>query len=66
MRTPIGEFNGSLKGMPAVELGARVRETIRRRGPSQRPIGSVVMGNVIQAGNRMNPAVRRRSVVASR
>jgi acetyl-CoA C-acetyltransferase len=57
VRTPIGTFNGSLKDTPATELGAiAVRETLRRSGVDGSTIDSVVMGNVIQAGNKMNPA----------
>jgi acetyl-CoA C-acetyltransferase len=57
VRTAIGTFNGTFKDTPAVELGAAVvRETLRRSKVDPARIGSVVMGNVIQAGNRMNPA----------
>src|SRR6266576_6341866 len=57
VRTAIGTFNGRLKGTPATELGATVvRETLRRSTLDPGLVGSVVMGNVIQAGNRMNPA----------
>jgi acetyl-CoA C-acetyltransferase len=57
VRTAIGAYNGTLKGVPATELGAiAIRETLRRAGLSGDDIGTVVMGNVIQAGNRMNPA----------
>ncbi|GGB11594.1 hypothetical protein GCM10011491_44360 [Brucella endophytica] len=57
VRTAIGAYNGTLKGVPATELGAvAVRETLRRAGLLGDDIGTVVMGNVIQAGNRMNPA----------
>lgn len=57
VRTAIGAYNGTLKGTPATELGAiAIRETLRRSGLDPASIGSVVMGNVIQAGNRMNPA----------
>src|SRR5438034_4179095 len=57
IRTAIGTFNGTLKGTRATELGATVvRETLRRSGLDPARIGSVVMGNVIQAGNRMKPA----------
>lgn len=57
VRTAIGAYNGSLKATPATELGAAViRETVRRAGVDPERIGSVVFGNVIQAGNRMNPA----------
>jgi acetyl-CoA C-acetyltransferase len=56
IRTAIGSYNGTLKATPATELGAAVvRETLRRSGLDPARIGSVVMGNVIQAGNRMNP-----------
>ena len=57
VRTAIGTFNGTLKNTPATELGRRVvRETLRRAASTPRSVDSVVMGNVIQAGNRMNPA----------
>lgn len=57
VRTAIGAFNGTLKGVPATELGSIVvRESLRRAGLSYDDIGTVVLGNVIQAGNRMNPA----------
>jgi acetyl-CoA C-acetyltransferase len=57
VRTAIGTFNGTLKNTPATELGAVViGETLRRSAIDPARVGSVVMGNVIQAGNRMNPA----------
>src|SRR5215475_2236579 len=57
VRTPIGAFNGALKSIAAADLGAIVvRETLWRAGLSGNDIGTVVMGNVIQAGNKMNPA----------
>ncbi|QBR01379.1 thiolase family protein [Paraburkholderia pallida] len=57
VRTPIGAFGGALKDVPATTLGAvAVRETVRRSGIDAAELASVVMGNVIQAGNRMNPA----------
>jgi acetyl-CoA C-acetyltransferase len=57
VRTAIGAYNGSLKAIPAADLGATVvRETLRRSGLDAAVIGSVLMGNVIQAGNKMNPA----------
>jgi len=57
VRTPIGAFNGALKSIAAADLGAVVvRETLKRAGIDGGQIGSVVMGNVIQAGNKMNPA----------
>lgn len=57
VRTAIGMFNGSLKDTPAVDLGsAVVRATLARAGLPGESVGTVVMGNVIQAGNGMNPA----------
>jgi len=57
VRTPVGAFNGALKSIAAADLGAVVvRETLKRAGIDGGQIGSVVMGNVIQAGNKMNPA----------
>jgi acetyl-CoA C-acetyltransferase len=57
VRTAIGTYGGSLKVTAATELGAVViRETIRRSGLDPAVIDGVIMGNVIQAGNKMNPA----------
>ncbi|KMO39207.1 thiolase family protein [Methylobacterium aquaticum] len=57
VRTAIGGYGGSLKGVAATDLGATaIRETLRRSGLDGGRLGSVTMGNVIQAGNRMNPA----------
>jgi acetyl-CoA C-acetyltransferase len=57
VRTAIGAFNGSLKGVPATDLGAAVvKEVLRRTGLPASKVESAVFGNVIQAGNGMNPA----------
>lgn len=57
VRTPIGTYGGALKEIAASELGAAViRETLLRCGLAGSEVQSLVMGNVIQAGNRMNPA----------
>jgi acetyl-CoA C-acetyltransferase len=57
VRTPIGTYGGALKDTPAVDLGAAVvRATIERTKLAPTDIATVVMGNVIQAGNKMNPA----------
>jgi acetyl-CoA C-acetyltransferase len=57
VRTAIGTYGGTLKAVPATELGAVVvRETLRRSGLDPAGLGGVVMGNVVQAGNKMNPA----------
>ncbi len=56
-RTAIGAFNGALRNVTASALGASVvRETLKRSGLDRAAIESVVMGNVVQAGGRMNPA----------
>ncbi len=57
VRTALGAFNGALKDIPATDLGAAaIRETLRRSGVDVSKVDSVAFGNVIQAGNRMNPA----------
>lgn len=57
VRTAIGTYGGTLKATPAPELGgAAIREALRRSGLEGGDIASVVMGNVIQAGVKMNPA----------
>ena len=57
VRTAIGTYGGSLKDTPAPDLGATViRETLNRSGLSVENVDTVVMGNVIQAGAKMNPA----------
>lgn len=57
VRTAIGTYNGTLKDTPAVELGATaIKACLERAGVSGQSVGTVIMGNVIQAGNKMNPA----------
>lgn len=57
VRTAIGTYGGSLKDMPASDLGAvAIRETLKRSGLAADRIEALVMGNVIQAGGKMNPA----------
>jgi len=57
VRTPIGTYGGSLKDMPAPDLGAVViGAAVERAGLKPEEIGTVVMGNVIQAGSKMNPS----------
>ena len=64
VRTPISAFGGALKGTPAPDLGAAViREALRRSTLAADAVDTVVMGQVIQAGARMNPA-RQASVGA--
>ena len=57
VRTAIGTYGGSLKDTPAPDLGAAaIRETLKRSGLAAEEVETVVMGNVIQAGTKMNPA----------
>jgi acetyl-CoA C-acetyltransferase len=57
VRTAIGTYGGSLKSVPATALGAAaIAEALRRSRLSGADIDTVVMGHVIQAGARMNPA----------
>jgi acetyl-CoA C-acetyltransferase len=57
VRTAISNYGGSLKSVPATELGATVvRGALARSKLDPVKIGTVVMGNVIEAGNKMNPA----------
>jgi acetyl-CoA C-acetyltransferase len=57
LRTAIGSFNGSLKTVPATELGATVvRSVLAQAKLASSQVDGVILGNVIQAGNRMNPA----------
>ena len=57
VRTPIGNFNGSLSSFSAVELGGIVmKEVIERTGIPKAEIDEVIFGNVLQAGLGQNPA----------
>jgi acetyl-CoA C-acetyltransferase len=57
VRTPIGTYNGALKDMPAPGLGAvAIKESLSRAGVDPGAIETVVLGQVVQAGAKMNPA----------
>jgi acetyl-CoA C-acetyltransferase len=57
VRTAIGTFGGSLKDVPAPDLGAvAIGAAVARAGIRPDEIETVVMGNVVQAGTKMNPA----------
>ncbi|KIL44273.1 acetyl-CoA C-acetyltransferase [Jeotgalibacillus soli] len=63
-RTAIGSFNGTLKDVSAVSLGAAViKEAVSRAGIKPEQIDEVIMGNVLQAGLGQNPA-RQASIEA--
>ena len=57
VRTALGSFVGSLKDVPAVDLGALViKEALNKAGVKPECVDEVLMGNVIQAGLGQNPA----------
>jgi acetyl-CoA C-acetyltransferase len=57
VRTAIGTYAGSLKDVPAPDLGAAViRASLERAKLNGADIDTVVMGQVVQAGAKMNPA----------
>lgn len=64
VRTAIGAYKGELKDIPAPDLGAVViKETLKRAKFDPAAIELAVMGQVIQAGAKMNPG-RQSSVKA--
>jgi acetyl-CoA C-acetyltransferase len=57
VRSAIGTFLGSLKDIPATDLGATViKEALKRAGVAPESVDEVIMGNVLQAGLGQNPA----------
>src|SRR6266550_3018704 len=57
VRTAIGTFGGSLKDVPAPNLGAvAIGAAVARAQLRSDEVETVVMGNVVQAGTKMNPA----------
>lgn len=54
-RTAIGSFLGAFADVPAVTLGATVAEEVLR-GVDGKDVEDVLVGNVLQAGQGMNPA----------
>ena len=64
VRTAIGTYGGSLKAIPAADLGAAViRAALDRARIEPDEVGTVVMGQVVQAGAKMNPA--RQAAIAA-
>jgi len=56
-RTAIGSFGGTLKGVPAAELGATVvAEAVKRAGIKPEQVDELIFGNVLQAGLGQNVA----------
>jgi acetyl-CoA C-acetyltransferase len=57
VRTAIGTFGGTLKDVPAPNLGAvAIGAAVTRASIRPDEVDTVVMGNVVQAGTKMNPA----------
>ena len=56
-RTPVGSFNGSFANTPAHELGAAMLEAVvARAGVDKAEISETILGQVLTAGQGMNPA----------
>ncbi|MBQ9961472.1 MAG: acetyl-CoA C-acyltransferase, partial [Firmicutes bacterium] len=57
VRTPMGSFGGSLKGVATRTLGAiAIKEAIKRAGIQPEMVEEVVMGAVLQGGLGQNVA----------
>ncbi len=64
VRTPIGRFGGAFKDVPAWKLAATaIGEALGRARLSPDQVDDVILGNVLQAGQGMNPA-RQASLAA--
>ena len=56
-RTPIGAFNGGFAGTPAHDLGAAaIGSAMARAGVEATEVSEVILGQVLSAGQGMNPA----------
>ena len=56
-RTAVGSFGGSLKDVPAVELGATtVKEALKRANVAPENVDEVMFGCILSAGLGQNPA----------
>jgi acetyl-CoA C-acetyltransferase len=56
LRTAIETFGGTLKEVPAVDLGAIVaKQVTSRSGIEAERIDQVIAGNILMAGQGMNP-----------
>src|SRR3712207_1276498 len=57
LRTAIGTFSGTLRDVPAVDLGTTVAtEGLNRSGIDPEQIDETIVGNILMAGQGMNPA----------
>ena len=63
-RTPVGSFLGALGSVPAHQLGATaIAAALARAGVSAADVDGVILGQVLAAGQGMNPA--RRAALAA-
>src|SRR5690554_3147221 len=63
-RTAVGSFNGAFAATPAHELGAAVlRAVAERAGVDPADVSETILGQVLTAGQGMNPA-RQAHIVA--
>ncbi len=64
VRSAIGTFGGSLAGIPAHELGAKViTGLLQKTGVKPEQVDEVILGQVLTAGSGQNPA-RQTSIAA--
>jgi len=57
LRTAIGSFGGSLRDIPAHEMGSKLIEaTVKQLNLDANEVDEVILGNVLQAGQGQNPA----------
>lgn len=57
VRTPIGSFGGTLRDVPAYDLGAAaISAALERSGVPARAVARAIIANCRQAGNGPNPA----------
>lgn len=63
-RTPVGSFNGTLSSLPAHQLGkVAIEAAMSRAGIEAKQVSEVIMGQILTAGQGMNPA-RQASIAA--
>ena len=57
VRTAVGTFGGTLRDIPAIDLGKiAVEEALKRAKIKPEQVEEVILGNVLQAGQGQNPA----------
>ncbi len=57
VRTPVGKFGGTLKDIPAYELGSiAIKEALNRAAIKPEQVDEVIFGNVLTTAQGQNPA----------